>query len=368
MSTVETPSSSLSSSSTPSAAPASSGAARRFALILIFFLVCIWGLWFVGALKPRPKIALVTANQGPYWDTIIKGAQDAAARYNLRLTVIRSNGDTNQQTASLQNLLGAKYDGIAVSLNDPPNQAAVLAQIASESKLVTFDSDSPVAGKICFIGTDNYDAGRVVGQQIRHAVPDGGDVLICVGAVQKENGKRRRQGVIDELLERSLEPQRPMDPLDAPLKGSKFTIIATLVDNLDPAKAQSMAADALKQHPNVKAMACLFANNTPAALKALADVKMLGKVQVVGFDTNEETLKGIEDGHVVATMMQAPYNIGFASVRVLGDAARGEAASLPMFQTEFLTCDTVNKSNLDSTRQQLSNPRATPSTKPASAG
>src|SRR5204862_5349693 len=94
------------------------------------------------------------------------------------------------------------------------------------------------------------------------------------------------------------------------------------------------------------------------ALKALGDAKKLGQVQVVGFDTNEETLKGIEDGNVAATMMQAAYNIGFDAVRVLGDAARGQAASLPMFQTQYLPCDTVNKANLEATRQQLAHPRA----------
>ena len=359
MSTVATPpSSSASTQRNPSRLP------RRISLFLVLFIVATWAMWFTGLLEPRPKIALVTANQGPYWDSIIRGAQDAAERYNLRLTVIRNNGDTSAQTAALQGLLGEHYNGIAVSPNDPPNQAAVMAQIANESKLVTFDSDSPVAGKLCFIGTDNYDAGRVLGQQIRQACPDGGEVLICVGTVEKDNGQRRRQGVIDELLQRSYERQRPMDALDAPISddgpkntGAKFTIVATLVDGIDPSKAQSLAADAIKKYPNAKAIACLFAYNTPAVLNALKDANKLGRIQVVSFDTNEETLKGIEDGHVAATMLQAPYNIGFEAVRVLGDAARGQAASLPMFQTEFFPCDLVNKSNLETTRQQLAHPR-----------
>src|SRR6185436_17885125 len=141
-------------------------------------------------------------NQGAYWDAIIQGAQDAASRYNLNLTIVRSNGDTNAQTDALKKLLDEHFAGIAVSPNDPPNQAAVMAQIALDSKLVTFDSDSPVSGKLCFIGTDNYDAGRSAGKELREALPQGGDVIICVGRIDKENGQRRRQGVIDELLER----------------------------------------------------------------------------------------------------------------------------------------------------------------------
>ena len=73
------------------------------------------------------------------------------------------------------------------------------------------------------------------GQQVREALPEGGKVIIAIGSIEKENGHRRRQGVIDELLERTFEPNRPTDPVDAPLKGPKYTIVATLIDNLDAA-------------------------------------------------------------------------------------------------------------------------------------
>ena len=39
--------------------------------------------------------------------------------------------------------------------------AAVLAEVAAESDLITFDSDSNVSRRPGFIGTENYDAGRV---------------------------------------------------------------------------------------------------------------------------------------------------------------------------------------------------------------
>jgi len=374
--------------SSASAAPVSSSAADRqpppqrtplprvIALILVFVIIGMYALWYSGMLQPRPKVALVTANSsGPYWEAIIRGAQDAADRYKIRLTVVRSSGDTQQQTDQVSKLLEEHYDGIAVSPQDPPHQAAVLAQAATQSRLVTFDSDSLVSGKLCFVGTDNYDAGRMAGKQLKEALPDGGGVIISVGTVDKENGQRRRQGVIDELLDRSFEPQRPMDPLDGAagaLKGPKFTIVATLTDGIDPGKATDLAAAALKSHPDVKAFACLYAYSTPSVLKALSDAgKSAGAIKIVGFDTNDETLKGIEDGSVVATMMQSPWNIGFESVRILGDAARGDTSSLPMFQSETLACDLVTKSNLETIRAQLASRGGNklPATRPtASAG
>jgi ribose transport system substrate-binding protein len=229
---------------------------------------------------------------------------------------------------------------------------------------VTYDSDSPVAGKICFIGTNNYDAGRMCGEYIHQAIPDGGEVLLCIGSLDMENGQRRRQGVVDELLERSFEPARPMDPNDAALQGKKYTIVATIVDGIDPANATTLAVEALKKYPNLKCAAGLFAYNTPSLLKALEETKMTGKVQLVGFDTNDPTLDGLEAGTVYATIMQDPYNIGREAIRVLGDAATGDKFALPMYQQCYLACEPVTKTNAAAIRQDLAKKRQ-PSTQPA---
>jgi ribose transport system substrate-binding protein len=328
---------------------------RRLIVLLVFFIALMLIGYSSGMFKPRPKVALVTASQGAYWDLIIKGAQHAAERYKVNLAIVKSKGDEPSQTQSIRDLVGKGFDGVAISPNDPQRQAAALAEIAAEADLVTFDSDSNVSRRLCFIGTDNYDAGRMAGKEIRAAVPDGGEIILCIGSLDKENGQRRRQGVIDELLERTFERNREMDPVDGPIKEprSKYTIAATLVDGIDQAKAQQMAKDALAKYPNVKCFAGLFAYSTPAILVALKDGGKAGKVQVVGFDTYDETLAGIDDGSVAATIVQDPYNIGYESVRVLADAARGERHALPLFQQFYLACDTVKKDNLAQARADL---------------
>jgi ribose transport system substrate-binding protein len=350
--------------------PPRSRTARRLIVFLIL-LICLMLIGnSAGWFNPRPKVALVTASQGAYWDLIIKGAESAAERHKVSLTIVQSKGDEASQTQAIRGLVGKGYDGVAISPNDPPRQAAALAEIAAEADLVTFDSDSNVSRRLCFIGTDNYDAGRMAGQQIRQAVPDGGEIILAIGSLDKENGQRRRQGVIDELLERTFERNREMDmPIGQPIKEprSKYTIVATLVDGIDPAKATELAKDALAKHPNVKCFAGLFAYNTPAILTALKDGGKLGKVQVVAFDTYDETLAGIEDGTVSATIMQDPFNIGYASVRVLADAARGERQALPLFQQFYLACDAVKKDNLAQTRADLARTRSGQPQLPAQA-
>ena len=93
-----------------------------------------------------------------------------------------------------------------------------------------------------------------------------------------ENAQHRRQGVIDELLDRPFEPEHAIDPSDAPLKGAQYSVVATLIDNADPQAATDLAAKAIKDHPNIKCFVGLNAYSTPALLKALEQTQTVGKI------------------------------------------------------------------------------------------
>ena len=72
--------------------------------------------------------------------------------------------------------------------------------------LITQDCDAPRSDRLCYIGMDNYAAGRLAGQLVKEALPDGGSVMIFVGRLEQVNARLRRQGVIDELLDRPPDP------------------------------------------------------------------------------------------------------------------------------------------------------------------
>jgi len=363
--------------SSPSADPRTSprtGVWVVLAAAAILIVVAI--LWAQGTFSPRPRVAIVTASTGPYWDLILKGAKDAADRHGVQLDVVTPASDEPSQSKAIRGLVGRDYDGVAVSPNDGAKQARTLADLAANTNLVTFDADSAISRRLCFVGTNNYDAGRMCGRLVREALPDGGTVLISIGSVEKENGQRRRQGLIDELLERQYEPFRLMDPVEGALKGPKYTVLATLVDNLDSKRATDLAAAAIKANPDVNCIVGLFASSTPAVLKALEQEEKLGKIKVIGFDANEQTLDGIDKGYVQATIVQDAYNIGYQAVRILADAAAGEANAIPLYPTFYLECDEVTKDNLAEMKQAMASrvkpPRrakgaegADPATKPA---
>jgi ribose transport system substrate-binding protein len=271
--------------------------------------------------------------------------------------------DVVAQTQAVQDLLKeGHYDGIGISPINPIPQAVMLADVASNTTLVTFDSDSPVARRLCFVGTDNYAAGRHLAEYAKQAMPDGGDVIVVMGFADKENTQRRRQGVIDELLDRSFEPQRPTDEFEQPIKGERYNIVATIVDEAKSEVSTQLAVEAIQKNPNLKCFVGLLAYSTPALLEALKQTDKLGKIQIVGFDVQPQTLDAIDAGHVYATVMQDQFGLGFHTVRILAENARGFKMGLPTFQVRSLPTEIVTKTNLAAVREQLKQPTTRPST------
>lgn len=310
-------------------------------------------LWQSGVFTARPTVALVTSGDTPFWDRVIAGAEAAANVYEVNLKVIRSKTDVEAQTQALGLLRGERLAGIAVSPISPTSQTAMLADLAATTPLVTMDSDSPVAKRLCFVGTDNYHAGRLLADRVRAALPEGGAVVISLGTPLKENTRLRRQGFIDGVLNREYDPDRPADPFDQPLSGGGYAIVETLADGGDAQRAVELASKALRDHPNLRCFVGLLGYSTPAVLKALEDAGKLGSIKVVGFDADPQTLAGIEAGHVDATILQDQYGFGFQSVRILAENARGTSAGLPMFQRRTLPCEIVHAGNLGTVKAQL---------------
>jgi ribose transport system substrate-binding protein len=178
------------------------------------------------------------------------------------------------------------------------------------------------------VGTDNYAAGRLCGELVKEALPDGGDVMIFVGRLGQLNARQRRQGLIDELLDRPFDPSR-YDPPGAELRGSKYSVLDTRTDQFDFAKAKALAEDAITRYPDLQCMVGLFAYNPPKCLEAVKEAGKLDAIRVIGFDEAEETLQAIADGEIYGTVVQEPYRYGFESVRILAGLARDDRSVLP---------------------------------------
>jgi ribose transport system substrate-binding protein len=83
--------------------------------------------------------------------------------------------------------------GLAISPINPENQAELLDQVGATKHYITHDSDAPKTNRLAYIGMENYQAGRLAGELIKEAMPDGGTVMIFVGRLGQLNAEQRRQ-------------------------------------------------------------------------------------------------------------------------------------------------------------------------------
>ncbi len=331
---------------------------KRSRLLVAFLLTPLLALSLThcgksdSAKSGKPRIAYMGNAIAPFWTIAEKGARKAGTEFGADVEVrMPQNGPTDQKRM-VEELLARGVDGIAISPADPANQLDLFKEIASHTNLITQDSDAPDSPRLCFVGMDNYQAGRLCGKIIKEAMPNGGTVMFFVGRAGQLNGKQRRQGVTDELLDRA-ESEKHDDPPDAEIKGAKYTILGTRTDEVDFAKAKANAQDALTRNPDLGCMVGLFSYNPPNIYEAVKEAGKLGKVQIVGFDEDDTTLRGVKEGTIYATVVQSPYNYGYESVRVLTALAKGDKTAIPANKMVNVPAKAVKKADVDAFWKEL---------------
>lgn len=281
----------------------------------------------------RPKVAFVTNNPETFWIYAEKGCAKAEKEFDVEVKFRKpDSGDPARQTEILDNLVHQDIKALAVSVINPEGQTAHLKEIAANIPLITQDNDAPESGRLCYIGTDNYQAGRAVGQLVKEAMPEGGTIALFVGQTEPLNARQRRQGMLDELADKPA-PQ-DTNKIDYSKDGErygKYRLYRTYTDQAIGAKASVNATDALTALSDEKNLCFvgLWAYNPPAILSAARDKDMLGKLKIVGFDENEATVQGIIDGHIYGTVVQNPYEFGYRAVRIMAALAKGDRSQLP---------------------------------------
>src|SRR5689334_4022828 len=101
-------------------------------LILIIAGLSVY-LGFARPSQPKKlRLALLTWTEDPFWQPLLRGAQERADQSNVELTIIRSKPTIEAQNQHIRELLDGGFDGIAISPNDATAQQAILNEAASK--------------------------------------------------------------------------------------------------------------------------------------------------------------------------------------------------------------------------------------------
>jgi ribose transport system substrate-binding protein len=288
----------------------------------------------------RPlQLAFVTNNASEFWKIsaagIRKYEQEAKVQVDVKMP---PNGTTEEQNLLLENLSSQGYDAIAVSAIAPRDQVPVLDRVARKTPLLTFDSDAPDSQRLLYIGTNNFEAGKVLGTEIVRLMPSGGKMAVFVGSLSADNAAQRLAGIV------------------AAIAGKDIEIVDKREDNTDRAKARANVEDIINAHADLNLVAGLWSYNGPAIASAIESLGKKGKVLAAVFDEEDGTLDGIEKGLISVTVVQKPYQFGYLASRWMHElASHGDAAreALPASRVIDTGVEIIHPGNVAEFRKRL---------------
>src|SRR5258708_16485255 len=127
------------------------------------------------------KIVILTNGSSPFWDACDRGLKDAGNELGVRVALVRTDATEGGQIRRLEQLATQNdVKGIGVSVLESQASGVVeqmQALRAKGIKVITVDSDGPREGREAFVGTNNIEAGRELGQLASQLNPKGGKAV-----------------------------------------------------------------------------------------------------------------------------------------------------------------------------------------------
>lgn len=162
-----------------------------------------------GTKQDEYTIAFVPkALNNPVFEITRQGAEDKAEELgNVSVDWVGpSSADASAQSQIIDDLVTKGVDGIVLSANDeaalnPSINRAVDAGIP----VMTWDADAPDSKRLTNIGIDQTEAGKMAGELMNEALPDGGKVAVLTGTPGALNLEQRLSGFKEGISGSNLE-------------------------------------------------------------------------------------------------------------------------------------------------------------------
>lgn len=295
------------------------------------------------------------STQEPYFQDAEAGMTAAGALLGVNVQMVGPTGyDAQAEKTELDRVIGMDPSpaGIMVSVSDADVLTpSINSAIARGINVITFDSDAPDSNRLSFVGTNNSDIGEMSAQVTAEQLGDSGGIVIFTTAGQP-NLMQRVAGFREAI--RGL---------------GNFNVIQEIDTQGDPAVARSSAEELLtgSNRNRVNAIVCMQASSCPEVADVVSSNGIEGKV-IIAMDAEEDTLEGIRQGVIQATVAQRPYTMGYVGMRLLGDLhhypprameAEGSLSTVPeMMDTGAVVVTAQNLSAFTSERNALAAPPA----------
>jgi ribose transport system substrate-binding protein len=256
-------------------------------------------------------------NRNSFFAGIIEGAERAALEMNAALSIHSIDPAKNE----LEMAPYTGVDGVIVC----PYLDDVLARRQLEKlgaiPVVLINHNIPHDQPWPFIGTNNFDMGRRIGQISRRLRETGGEPLqLAVVYSDKAPGIYAERELVEMGITAALAEERRFP--DAARPGENTASIMSFKTNLNPLDAEALLYRLFRGPAaggNLAINTIVFTDSadTVAAAQTLVDMNLVGQVQVIGFGADPGVLENIQKGIVACSVVINSERIGYEAVKSL---------------------------------------------------
>lgn len=277
----------------------------------------------------RPyQFGLLAADQGPFFASLARGGQQAAANLGVELFAqFPQNGEAVEQTQMLDALLArGDLDALIVSSVDPQALLPALQKAAAAGiLLITIQTNlaiDPSVVPLAAIITDDHLGGFTACQALANGLipsePPAGKTPLPPKKVYIQKG---RSGLFDP----EAQVQGCKDAL------SQFTDIELVGEDSndgDSPQASQQVSTILAQSPDLSAIFCTDSLCAQAASQVLDGQGLRGKVKIAALEATPAAVDLLRQGAIDMLVTPKPADMGYLAV-ILTTAVLDGVTSLP---------------------------------------
>ncbi|AEU35200.1 LacI family DNA-binding transcriptional regulator [Granulicella mallensis] len=195
---------------------------------------------------------------------------------------------------AIEKALRQHYDGIIFLPGDTRKFDPLIRKLSrSGTAMMCVGSDAPNTDRVGSVAAHAYVSGAIAAELLAHKLTHKANVAVFSGELFTLDHAEKLRGFAATLA----------------VQAPHLTLLPALESHERPKEAYRQALTLMQSKDRPEGLYLSTANSMPV-LRALDELGLLGKVQIVTTDLFQELVPLIEFGKVLATMYQRPYTQG----------------------------------------------------------
>jgi len=296
-----------------------------YAFLIVLIPVLLWSC------KNKKEGVTIGVSYQNLQNEFIINLQDAvrkkAKELNVTLVEADGQGKAENQISQVENFVSMGVDAVILNPFDKDGSApAVIRATEAGIPVVVMNAIvSNLSSANAYVGSDDYEAGRIAAQKIADTLHGTGNIVIIHGAFAHSAELQRTEG-IKQILK----------------KYPGIKIVFEQTANWEREKGLSLMENILSMGKEINAV---IAQNDEMALGAYKAIEAAGKqtqILVIGIDAIPDALNSVKEGKMIATVFQDARSQGALSVELAQQLISGKKVN----HTNHIPFQLVTKENV----------------------